>query len=99
MDCTSSSPSKKAISCKWVYKVKHNTDGSIQSLKARLVAKSYIQLEGIDYHETFSPVAKMVTVRTFLAITNAHKWPVYLMDVNTTFLHVDIHKKFIWNCL
>ena len=50
---------KKTIGCKWVYKVKHNSDGSISRYKARLVAKEYAQTHGIDYKETFALVAKM----------------------------------------
>jgi hypothetical protein len=60
---------KKAIGCKWVYKVKHNVDGYVSRYKERLVAKGYAQTYGIDYEETYNPVAKMVWFVGFEAST------------------------------
>ena len=69
-DLVPRSPHKKAISCKWIYKVKYNADGSVNRYKARLVAKGYAQTHSVDYEETFSPVAKMTSVSTVIALAS-----------------------------
>jgi hypothetical protein len=74
---------KKIIGCKWVYKVKHNADGSVSRCKARLVAKGYAQTYGINYEETYSPVAKMIIIRAIIA----KGWSLHQIDVNNVFLH------------
>ncbi|KAL0370487.1 UNVERIFIED_CONTAM: Retrovirus-related Pol polyprotein from transposon RE2 [Sesamum angustifolium] len=78
---------KEVIGVKWIYKTKLNADGSNTKHKARLVAKGYSQLPGIDYTETFAPVARLDTIRALIAIAANKKWKIYQMDVKSAFLN------------
>jgi hypothetical protein len=79
-------PGRQAIDCKWVFAIKHNLDGS-ERTKARLVAKGFTQRQGIDYHETFAPVARLPSLRALLSIACKDDLEIHQMDVRTAFLN------------
>ena len=83
-------PGRKLVPCKWVLKTKFAADGSPLKYKEILVANGYSQVHGIDYNETFAPVATMDCIRLALAIIASKQWEVHHMDVKCDFLNVDI---------
>jgi hypothetical protein len=86
-------PGSKPIGCKWVFRRKYNTDGSLQTFKARLVAKGFRQKEGIDYFDTYAPVARIASIRVLLALASIFNLYIHQMDVKTAFLNGDLDEE------
>ena len=83
----------KIITCKWVYKLKKKVNGSIDRYKARLVAHGFSQQCGLDYKETFSLVAKMVTICNVISLVGCKKWSVWQLDVKNYFLYGELDRE------
>ena len=83
-------PKRKLVKCKWVFRTKIDADGSDIKYKARLVAKVFSQVQGVDYTETFALVAKMDSIRLVLAIAVRKCWEVHHIDVKSALFHGEL---------
>jgi hypothetical protein len=79
--------SKDVVSSKWLFKIKHAADGSIEKYKVGFFAHGFSQKEGIEYEEKFAPVARYTSIRTIIALEAKMKWKLHQMDIKTTFLN------------
>lgn len=84
---------KNVIGSKWVFNIKYLPNGKIERFKARLCAKGFSQVEGVDFYETFSPTSRYDTIRTILAIAAQKKLKILQSDIKTAFLHGDIDEE------
>ncbi|XP_016168310.1 uncharacterized protein LOC107610830 [Arachis ipaensis] len=80
----------KLVGCKWVYCIKRKLDGSVDQYKACLVAKGFTQTEGVDFLKIFFPIVKPSIIRLVLALASLKHWPIHQLDINNTFLYVDL---------
>jgi Reverse transcriptase (RNA-dependent DNA polymerase) len=81
---------KNVVGSKWVFRLKRKADGAIDKYKARLVARGFTQIYGIDYFNTFSPVAKLASIRTILAIAACYDWDIDTFDFNSAYLNGEL---------
>jgi hypothetical protein len=87
---------KSMVSSKWIYKIKHVANGSVENFKEIFVARGFNQKERIDYEKTFSPVARYTSIRAIISLASVLSWKLYQMDVKTTFLNGKIeHEDFV----
>ena len=80
-------PNVNVVGCKWVFQIKRNANGEIDKYKARLVAKGYSQVYGVDYYDTYAPVAHLASLCTILAITTRNNWDIDIFNFQSAFLN------------
>jgi histone deacetylase 1/2 len=83
-------PGANIVSGKWIFRHKHNADGTLARHKARWVVRGFTQQPGVDFDETFSPVVKPATIRVVLSLALSQGWPINQLDVKNVFLHGDL---------
>ena len=83
----------KSIGYKWIFKKEMKVDGTINKFKARLVAKRFTQKQGINYFDTYAPVARIATIRVLIAIASIYKLVIHQMDVKKAFLNSELDEE------
>ena len=84
---------RKVVGSRWVFRIKRGPDGTVLKYKARIVAQGFTQIEGVDYDETFTPVAKHTSLRVILALTAEHNLEVRQMDVKSAYLNGELKEE------
>ena len=90
-------PGCKPLGCKWIFKRKMKVDGTIEKFKARLVIQGFKQKSGIDYFDTYAPVARISTIRLLIALASIHNLLIHQMDVKTAFLNGELEEEVYMN--
>jgi hypothetical protein len=84
---------KSVVTSKWLYKIKHATNGSVEKFKARFVARGFSQKEGIDYDEIFAPVSRYTSIRIIISLASVFDWKLHQMNVKTAFLNGEVEQE------
>ncbi|GJW84869.1 zinc finger, CCHC-type containing protein [Tanacetum coccineum] len=90
-------PGCRPLGCKWIFKRKMKVDGTVEKFKARLVIQGFKQKSGIDYFDTYAPVARISTIRLLIALASIHSLIIHQMDVKTTFLNGELEEEVYMN--
>ncbi|GJR82913.1 zinc finger, CCHC-type containing protein [Tanacetum coccineum] len=90
-------PGYRPLGCKWIFKIKLKVDGTVEKFKARLVIQGFKQKSGIDYFDTYAPVARISTIRLRIAMASMHSLIIHQMDVKTTFLNGKLEEEVYMN--
>jgi hypothetical protein len=84
---------KSIVTSKWIYKIKHATNGSVEKFKARFLARGFSQKEGIDYQDIFAPVSRYTSTRMIISLISFFYWKLHQLDVKISFLNGEVEKE------
>ena len=84
---------KSIVTSKWIYKIKHAADGSVEKFKAIFVARGFSQKEGIDYDQIFAPISRYTSIKIIISLASVFNWKLHQMDVKTAFINGEVEKE------
>jgi len=95
--CLDPPKDKFVVTSKWLYKIKHGVDGSVEKYKARIIARGFSQKEGVDYDEIFAPVAEYTTIQSIITLATNQGWSLHQMDIGLLSCMARLRRKSTWN--